>query len=619
MKNLPSICKTAAIVFVLVFNFACSPEEKKPNTSETQKNSRYSAIPSAVMNVIEEGAQKHFAGNENQKKIWINNQSEAWLRIEKYSPAIPQQTLKKIKDTSLEKYPDDICARENFILQQVSAAERIHAASIHTDAKFFEFAIKKAEEKYPDDYTAQDSIALSWIKFMRDIESKRPEFTPEDFERISEVSVNRSPDNPDEAYAIFSRHYDALMKINALNFGSDISHKDVEETKKKAIEEYPDDLIKRFDYLNKARRDLRAKKRGEVSNRRDEEIKIAAKEDKSKYLFENTVFLNVDDSKKAFPGALINLKSKKVIIAPREFLFDGLPKAFSAAFGNVKPSEVYAAKNLPVVLIVPESVNENMLLLKEAEVSYENQFFAVCRPRGISLQSFRMKVKSGDENFFEIVPVNERKTGNKYRTESTLIFDGDCGLLSLAVRIYNKAALEEELGKAMETSGSRNKFTGILRKAVAGDEPFASYKFARLSALENWEPVDAEKYAAQAKWLNEIDSENSDFSVFVTTGARNRQFNSAKIVELLDEYKKAVAEEFKAHGHNANLSEVHVKQLDDILAKMENFEELETAAKEFYSSFKNKIEYQIALRKAICAYLKKIREAKDIVHITGSF
>ncbi len=362
-------------------------------------------------------------------------------------------------------------------------------------------------------------------------------------------------------------------------------------------------------------------------------------------IFRESIFTMRGPEESIYSAALVKMKGKMVVLATKEFIPRRFPVVFANSRGKVVCSKAYVSETHPMVLFIPdyEPKEFNPIEVVEPEdVSnlFDRELFMIAPHEGGFL-TVPLLVFSEDKDYLNLSSYTNPSTsystslrrldrdGNKLLVsitqkmsvgENSVVIDSKTGkLVSMAVRIFNPGVLSWR-GKTGSVIGHENfaipdvstfirQFNGTANKT---DAPRGAIRFVRMTAFENWKPLNVSKFWSQKNEIREFTDSNNDFLMFFMHNSFHEALRSNRIARVAEKYRKPLLYDNLTRTSWENQYRTYMLEVSYLLKRelMGN-----KKVEDYYSIYREEYKYQLALRQAMYDYLSAGLKDSNIVNL----
>ncbi len=625
-ENLVMALRVLQIFVVAIILSAC--DAKREETP--------SKAPDDVVFKLENTAEKFFGGNEIAGKEWVKRQLDAYSRAESIVPDIPLENYAQIKKASEDEYPDDYVSRLKFLEAQIQAYKRIVEMETYMGPEYYNFVLSMSQEGRSGDYVAQFAQMKSWNDIFNRSAGLRSQMPADTFLEMFKNVCSRVGNDTNRVYSALAAQSECRRKLRSYKNPKLPSDK-LDSIKRELSERYPSDFVKQYEELVSRSSDISDKPKVEYSNP-DNPMRR-----KAELIFRDSVFTKRSVEDTIYCAVLVRLKGKVAILCTKDFLSD-LPMTFTNSRGRIVCSKIFASKEFPLILAIPDSVPEGFSPIDV--VSPQESFDLVGKnlymiaPKHGGFMGEGVSVYSEDERYLNLAapkdPTVKRKiymkSLDRYAEkmsmdisdivstgENSVVIDPDSGkLVSMAMRIYEPGQITwggktgsiigHEKMSIPDFASFVREFDGMTRKTEYS--PRSSIRFIRLTAFENWESMTPEELRSQKNELRRFTDDNNDFLVFFRRNSFGDAIRSRRLSSIVERYRKPLLSDRLDRASFERYCRNYMIEIQFALRR--KLDEYENIGR-FYSIYRNEMEYQRALRKAMYDYVTEIIRDDDIM------
>lgn len=637
----------AAALFMCGCGKEAGAEKKAVQEAPGAARAEAEKYPEDVVEKLDKIAGEYFGGNGEVAKEWKKRQLKAYSAINSIVPEIPLQKFFAIKSFAEKKFPDDYVEQHRHIYSEIDFYKALEAQRDGASAEAYEYSLGAVERFFPDDYKAQSRELARFCAAFKLLENVRSKISPDAFAFISAEALEKCGGNPLAAESYVRDQLGAKSKIDSFRHKT-IDGAALDAAKGEVAATYPGDYVSQYAELVAL-----AEAGGEKKKPEGEKPAAAPEADsaleKAKKVFRESMFTKRGADEDIFCAALVEMNGKPVILCAKEFVPQTMPAVFANSRGKITCSKAFVAEGFPLVLMVPDEVPAGFRPLKllsdvESADFGSKRLYMIAPDRG-GFRGMPVEVFSEDAMYLNLAadsnPTVSREIDVKFLGrdakkmqisltdsisvgENSVVLDSDSGaLVSLALRIYSPGSLDE-FGKTGSVIGHENAeipdynsfvrlFDGQTQRTVM--PPTSSIRFVRMGALESWMPLDIEKLNYQRTSVRKFTDDNNDFLAFFRENTFNNALRSRRLGRIAEKYKKPLVEENL--GRDAYERQYKSYMMEVLFAIKRELLQFPNADG-FYSIYKNELEYQIGLRKAMHDYLAeciKDGEVFNAIHL----
>ena len=622
----------AAVAFLPACDFV---KEKK---SEIEKKYVYS--PEELK--IREAAKKYFPSDESFQRAWISKQLEAYEALSNFIPDIPIETYSKIRERADAKFPDDYAERLRYMAAQSDAylrSEMLCKTFAPDDCRYVEF---HAAECYPDDFVSRVDYVEKWRTALQEIAGKLGYFPNEERAEIRKAAIDACAGDSRAAMDYIDTQYAAFRDFETYAWRASRSMRDRAEAIKKQVRDST-----AVDYVIRRNAVLALSETGgsPFLSKAQSDTFAADSKSKAEEIFSKSVFTKRGAENEIYAAVLVKMHGKSVILCTKEFIPEKFPVAFANSRGKIVCSRAYVSDELPIVLLIPDKEPKDFTPIEVADASdcsnLINRKLFMIAPRGGGYGTFGVSVFSEDEKYLNLTmataptvshstkvrPVG--RSGDKFLVsvsevsgvgENSVVIDPKSGkLVSLAVRVYNPGVLSHH-GKTGSIIGHEKmaipdfttfvrQFDGTVNRTFI---PFSSIRFARLTALDSWKPLDPQRYQRQKNEIRKITDSNNDFLMFFKNNRFDEALRSRRLGRIAERYRKPFL--YDRLSRDSYERKYREYMLDIVYALKAELQQ-PINPESFYSIYRQELLFQLKLKRAMHDYLAESCTDPNIINI----
>ena len=637
----------AAALFLCGCGKGEAPMEKPRSDAPDASRAEAERYPEEVVKKLDEIAAEYFGGNGEVAREWKKRQLKAYSAINSIVPEIPLQKFFGIKSFAEQKFPDDYVEQHRRIYSEIDFYKALEAQRDANSAEAYEYSLGAVERFFPNDYKAQSRELARFSAAFKLLENVRAKISPDAFAFISAEALERSGGSAQAAESYIRDQINAKSKIDSFrhkNLGGD----ELKAAKEEVAATFPGDYLSQYGELAadaEARGGKKAPEGGKTSPAPEADTAL----ERAKRIFRESMFTKRGADEDIFCAALVEMNGKPVILCAKEFVPQSMPAVFANSRGKITCSKAFVADGFPLVLMAPDEVPSGFRPMKlvsseESADLHAKRLYMIAPDKG-GFRGIPVEVFSEDAQYLNLAadsnPTVSREINVKFLGrdatkmkmsltdtisvgENSVVIDSDSGaLVSLALRIYSPGSLDE-FGKTGSVIGHENSaipdynsfvrlFDGQTQRTIV--PPMSSIRFVRMGALDNWMPLDIEKLNHQRTSVRKFTDDNNDFLMFFRENTFDNAMRSRRLGRIAEKYKKPLVEEnLGRDAYERQYKNYMMEVLFAIKRELLQFPN----ADGFYSIYKNELEYQIGLRKAMHDYLAeciKDGEVFNVVHL----
>ena len=658
LKTFKIIIKCFVFIFsvsVIFFLYACDNNDNNAVNDSHDSEKKY---PAQVLQEVNALANAYFKDPSSPaKKSWIDIQLKSFDAINSIVPDIPIQTFDSIKSNAVEKNKGDWKAAHKQIIAQTDAFKRIALISNSMKPDAADFAKQVASSIYPHDYIAQAAELRNWGRLYNAIVSNVNLFSQSEIESIkqrvlSEISKLGYPASVNWLAA------QSTAKRRILQF-LDSADESVRDNLKELEHSYPADFEKQLsaieniaatangDMQAQSSRDGKQTQASRNSQKKQNSDNLASRDDKIKELnkYRFSIFTNRGIDGKMSTAVLVKLNGQKVVLCTKDFFDGSLPYTIANSLGKIKCSRAFISSDYPLVMLMPDSVPDAFVPFEvvspQEMVSIIDKKLTMIAPSKAGFSKFPVRIFSEDQKYLNLTSDTApeiRKSTNLKRLDrkgekflvstkisvdagnNSIVIDPDSGkLVSMAFRKYNPGVLSWT-GKTGSIVGNENmaipdinnfirQFDGVTKSI---ESPDSSIQFIRMTGLENWMRLDPSVAAEQKTQLRRFTDDNNDFLMFFKRNLYGDMLRSRRLGQIAERYRKPfLSERMDRISYERNYKKYMLDVMYAMRRELSQFQN----ANSFYPIYRDEMEYQIALRRAMHDYLAEVIKNGDITNV----
>lgn len=631
-------CRTIALCFACAaaaFLPACDFVKEK----KTEIEKKYVYSPEELK--IREAAKKYFPSDESLQNAWISKQLEAYEALSNFIPDISTETYSKIRDRADAKFPTDYAERLRYMVTQSDAylrSDMLCKTFAPSDCRYVQ---SQALERYPDDFAARVDYVEKWRAAFLEIARKLSYFPKDESPEIRRMAIDACGGDSQAAMDYIDTQYAAFRDFETFAYRAARSVRDrAEQIKDEVRKGTPVDYVVRRDAV--AAFPLgNSSKAGELSS----EKFAADSKSRAEEIFSKSVFTKRGVENEIYAAVLVKMRGKSVVLCTKEFIPEKFPVVFSNSRGKIVCSRAYVSDELPVVLLLPDSEPKNFTPLEIADAddcaNLINRKLFMIAPRGGGYGTFGVSVLSEDEKYLNLTMATAPtvshsskvrplgRSGDKFLVsvsevsgvgENSVVIDPKSGkLVSLAVRVYNPGVLSHH-GKTGSIIGHEKmpipdfttfvrQFDGTVNKTFI---PFSSIRFARLTALDSWKPLDPKRYQRQKNEIRKITDTNNDFLMFFKANRFDEALRSRRLGRIAERYQKPFLHDRLSRD---SYERKYREYMLDITYALKAELQQPVYPEQFYSIYRQELIFQLKLRRAMYDYLAESSSDPNIINV----
>ena len=624
--------------FAAAFALCACDYFKKGEPAAPQPPAR--EYPADVLRNVNALAEKYFKGADAAaKRSWIDGQLKAYDAINAIVPDIPIQVFGGIKNGAVSANSGDWNVVHRRILAQIDGYKRVESIGKSMKRDAFEFSSRIARALYPGDYVAQAKELRNWGGLYNSVTSSSNIFSPAETERIKErIATDIFKDGYSSAARWFGRQQTAKRRISSELDGAGNA---VKAAFSEAEKSHPADFERQLEELGKIIEGERLLAAAEKKREAEEAKPRPQKPDKSRF----SIFTTRGLDGKIATAVLAKMNGKEVVLCSKEFFGGEVPCTIGNSMGEIKCSRAFISRDYPLIMLVPDSVPDSFVPYEVVEPSdmpsVIGKTLSMIAPAGAGFAEIGVRVFSEDQKYLNLTSDTAPKItkssdikrldrrGDKFLFSTkitvdaggnSIVLDPDTRkIVSMAFRKYNPGVLSWT-GKTGSIVGGEKmaipdvntfirQFDGATKFA---ESPDSSIQFIRMTALGDWIPLDPEVAARQKTELRRFTDDNNDFLMFFKRNLYGDMLRSRRLGQIAERYRRAfTSERMDRISYERN----YKKYMLDIMYAMRREISQYPNADSFYPIYRDEMEYQIALRKAMHDYLAEVIKNGDITNV----
>ena len=624
--------------FAAAFALCACDYFKKGEPAAPQPPAR--EYPADVLRNVNALAEKYFKGADAAaKRSWIDGQLKAYDAINAIVPDIPIQVFGGIKNGAVSANSGDWNVVHRRILAQIDGYKRVESIGKSMKRDAFEFSSRIARALYPGDYVAQAKELRNWGGLYNSVTSSSNIFSPAETERIKErIATDIFKDGYSSAARWFGRQQTAKRRISSELDGTGNA---VKAAFSEAEKSHPADFERQLEELGKIIEGERLLAAAEKKREAEKAKPRPQKPDKSRF----SIFTTRGLDGKIATAVLAKMNGKEVVLCSKEFFGGEVPCTIGNSMGEIKCSRAFISRDYPLIMLVPDSVPDSFVPYEVVEPSdmpsVIGKTLSMIAPAGAGFAEIGVRVFSEDQKYLNLTSDTAPKItkssdikrldrrGDKFLFSTkitvdaggnSIVLDPDTRkIVSMAFRKYNPGVLSWT-GKTGSIVGGEKmaipdvntfirQFDGATKFA---ESPDSSIQFIRMTALGDWIPFDPEVAARQKTELRRCTDDNNDFLMFFKRNLYGDMLRSRRLGQIAERYRRAfTSERMDRISYERN----YKKYMLDIMYAMRREISQYPNADSFYPIYRDEMEYQIALRKAMHDYLAEVIKNGDITNV----
>ena len=624
--------------FAAAFALCACDYFKKGEPAAPQPPAR--EYPADVLRNVNALAEKYFKGADAAaKRSWIDGQLKAYDAINAIVPDIPIQVFGGIKNGAVSANSGDWNVVHRRILAQIDGYKRVESIGKSMKRDAFEFSSRIARALYPGDYVAQAKELRNWGGLYNSVASSSNIFSPAETERIKErIATDIFKDGYSSAARWFGRQQTAKRRISSELDGAGNA---VKAAFSEAEKSHPADFERQLEELGKIIEGERLLAAAEKKREAEKAKPRPQKPDKSRF----SIFTTRGLDGKIATAVLAKMNGKEVVLCSKEFFGGEVPCTIGNSMGEIKCSRAFISRDYPLIMLVPDSVPDSFVPYEVVEPSdmpsVIGKTLSMIAPAGAGFAEIGVRVFSEDQKYLNLTSDTAPKItkssdikrldrrGDKFLFSTkitvdaggnSIVLDPDTRkIVSMAFRKYNPGVLSWT-GKTGSIVGGEKmaipdvntfirQFDGATKFA---ESPDSSIQFIRMTARGDWIPLDPEVAARQKTELRRFTDDNNDFLMFFKRNLYGDMLRSRRLGQIAERYRRAfTSERMDRISYERN----YKKYMLDIMYAMRREISQYPNADSFYPIYRDEMEYQIALRKAMHDYLAEVIKNGDITNV----
>lgn len=655
LKNIVKYTLSIPFASAIFFLYACDNNDTNVISDSHDSEKKY---PAQVLQEVNSLANTYFKDPSSPaKKSWIDIQLKSFDAINSIVPDIPIQTFDSIKSNAVAKNKGDWKAAHKQITAQTDAFKRIALISNSMKPDAADFAKQVAASIYPHDYIAQAAELRNWGRLYNAIVSNVNLFSQSEIDSIkqrvlSEISKLGYPASVKWLAA------QSTAKRRILQF-LDSADESIRDNLKELEQSYPADFEKQLSAIEniaaaahegqqiQANHDSKQTRASRNSQEKQNPDNLASRDDEIKELnkYRFSIFTNRGIDGKMSTAVLVKLNGQKVVLCTKDFFDGSLPYTITNSLGKIKCSRAFISSDYPLVMLMPDSVPDTFVPFEvvspQEMVSIIDKKLTMIAPSKAGFSKFPVRIFSEDQKYLNLTSDTApeiRKSTNIKRLDrrgekfllstkisvdagnNSIVIDPDSGkLVSMAFRKYNPGVLSWT-GKTGSIVGNENmaipdinnfirQFDGVTKSI---ESPDSSIQFIRMTGLENWMRLDPSVAAEQKTQLRRFTDDNNDFLMFFKRNLYGDMLRSRRLGQIAERYRKPFLNE---RMDRISYERNYKKYMLDVMYAMRRELSQFPNANSFYPIYRDEMEYQIALRRAMHDYLAEVIKNGDITNV----
>lgn len=624
--------------FAAAFALCACDYLKKDEAAAPQPVAR--EYPAEVLRDVNALAEKYFRGADAAaKRSWIDGQLKSYDAINAIVPDIPIQVFGEIKNGAVSANSGDWIVVRRRILAQIDGYKRVESIGKSMKRDAFEFSSRIARSLYPGDYVAQAKELRNWGGLYNSVASSSNIFSPAETERIRErIASDIFKGGYSSAVRWFGRQQAAKRRISSELAGADDAARTAFAEAEKS---HPADFERQLEELGKIIEGERLLAAEEEKKEAEEAKPRPQKPDKSRF----SIFTTRGLDGKIATAVLVKMNGKEVVLCSKEFFGGEVPCTIGNSMGEIRCSRAFISRDYPLIMLVPDSVPDSFVpyeVVGPSDMpSVIGKPLSMVAPSGAGFAEIGVRVFSEDQKYLNLTSDTAPKitktsdikrldrSGDKFLFSTkisvdaggnSIVIDPDTKkIVSMAFRKYNPGVLSWT-GKTGSIVGGEKmaipdvntfirQFDGATKFA---ESPDSSIQFIRMTALGDWVPLNPEAAARQKTELRRFTDDNNDFLMFFKRNLYGDMLRSRRLGQIAERYRRAfTSERMDRISYERN----YKKYMLDIMYAMRREISQYPNADSFYPIYRDEMEYQIALRRAMHDYLAEVIKSGDITNV----
>lgn len=624
--------------FAAAFALCACDYLKKDEAAAPQPVAR--EYPAEVLRDVNALAEKYFRGADAAaKRSWIDGQLKSYDAINAIVPDIPIQVFGEIKNGAVSANSGDWTVVRRRILAQIDGYKRVESIGKSMKRDAFEFSSRIARSLYPGDYAAQAKELRNWGGLYNSVASSSNIFSPAETERIRErIASDIFKGGYSSAVRWFGRQQAAKRRISSELAGADDAARTAFAEAEKS---HPADFERQLEELGKIIEGERLLAAEEEKKEAEEAKPRPQKPDKSRF----SIFTTRGLDGKIATAVLVKMNGKEVVLCSKEFFGGEVPCTIGNSMGEIRCSRAFISRDYPLIMLVPDSVPDSFVpyeVVGPSDMpSVIGKTLSMVAPSGAGFAEIGVRVFSEDQKYLNLTSDTAPKitktsdikrldrSGDKFLFSTkisvdaggnSIVIDPDTKkIVSMAFRKYNPGVLSWT-GKTGSIVGGEKmaipdvntfirQFDGATKFA---ESPDSSIQFIRMTALGDWVPLNPEAAARQKTELRRFTDDNNDFLMFFKRNLYGDMLRSRRLGQIAERYRRAfTSERMDRISYERN----YKKYMLDIMYAMRREISQYPNADSFYPIYRDEMEYQIALRRAMHDYLAEVIKSGDITNV----
>lgn len=513
---------------------------------------------------------------------------------------MPSEISIKLDEKSKQLFPDDISKQNDWLRKQKLGWESLQVPlPIEGNDDYVKKLNSIADKKFELDFAGKFDFIQKGYEALMVIDSfGNTGIDIEEFKAIKKKSLEKNPEDYSAAAKFVENQVTARMEFNNIPCPYGIEDSMFLVIKEMAKKSNPDDVKKQLEELNKnvlkfselaiAQKNEEERKRQESELRGGEkQISSYEKQEAMKAELRKSIF--IVQTNPSSSGLFTNIERKNVILIPSTSYN---PRGITISNANddrVGIGEVFASKDAPIVLIVPQNIPVGMIPAKMAseptlkeQVGKDNYILSFS---GSNSYLARNKILSLSGEYV----VLENRIPSSIVEGSPLLDKENNDVLGMII-------YEREFAKVSNLANTDD--VAYLIRSFSREKMLG--KAIRLDKLRAWERIDVQMYSKQKQILDAFSNSNKEYLEFFR-GGRFGRFESASVLSNI--YTK-YAPIFKQRMNKTMFSKNLKAMIQDLVLELKTG--LKNVGNEtFYSSLRSEFNFNYDLRKEMIATLEQ--------------
>ncbi len=451
---------------------------------------------------------------------------------------MPDELKAKLEAKATELNPDNPVGAKTWIGKQKAAWESLMNTTYAASPDDVDMIKKIAEEKFPLDYVAQESYISTACQSAAGLaEFEIP--LGEEFKAMKEAAIKKAGGDFEKAYAELQAQAQAKSDLDSISAPAGMDEMTFSITKQVISNKFKGDYVAQLEAAKKqfsaevgqAAAPEAGAQTAEAANTAEKvPASMSTLMNNSKKLFsENTLIV---EGRTNTTATVVEIQGTKVVLFPSNAYVPGQQLSIINNVGEAlvyNNDKVYISKNLPIVMIIPESIPSGVqpakiLPSKEyRSLVGKNMFFVGYQKQNI--QAFPIKITSVSDN-----TLNLSTTVPGSFDEGTLLYDGESeAALATAIDTFTP------LRKANWINSDDVKAFGRLYKRFEQRNLNKQFVIFRLDRLQGWEKLDDEKFTLDQEALVRVRGLVSDFIMLLSANRMQNALSCPLIGGLVKE------------------------------------------------------------------------------------